>query len=185
MNNENVSFDDFEDVRRGGTIWEPKSTGKKKDNTFKELSPGEDSFIAGYYMGSEDGKGPKQNSTVHYLKLWYKDGKPMVGNLKHLSGDPKETSDNISIWGTGVLNGNVAEVEPGRLLFIKWLGKAISKKGGDPYHNWEIKVHPTARIEVSVKKDTFVDEFVAEEEAIPAAANEESPFGEMDDDDLI
>jgi hypothetical protein len=189
MSNVDVNLDDFEDVRKGGTLWEPKSTGKKKDQTFKELAPSDDAWVMGFYMGREDGKGPKQNSTVHYLKLGYSKDKALVGNAKHLSGDPKETSDNISIWGTGVLNGNLAEgVKPGEFIRIKWLGKAVPKKGGDPYHNWEVsvnkKVTPMA-VQFTAADSSPLDEEFMEDKLVAEDLPSQPQVEDFNDDDLL
>ena len=137
-------MDGFETVQTMSTTWEPKSTGKKKDNTLKELDQDDaKSWIAGYYLESKEGVGPTGNSTIHTFKIMkFKSGKVMVGDTKHLSGNPAETNEIISIWGTGVLNGRIAEyVTPGQAVKITWKGKKASKRTGNPYHDWEIAIN--------------------------------------------
>jgi len=183
-------FDGFENVQKGGTTWEPKSTGKKKDGTLKALPANEKSYIVGWYMGSEEGKGPKGNSTVHYLKLYRRAGQPVVGDVKHFSDDPANTDDNISIWGTGVLNARLIEnVTPGQCIMITWLGVTPSKKpGGESYHNWEVKVnHKIESMAVTVKNlnNDLSSEFIDDDAPAAEPTVEEVPTADFDDDDAF
>ena len=183
-------FDGFENVQRGGTTWEPKSTGKKKDGTLKSLPADDKSFIVGYYMGTEDGKGPKGNSTVHYLKLYRRGGNPMVGDMKHFSNNPAETDDNISIWGTGVLNVRIAEnVKLGQCIMVKWLGITPSKKaGGESYHNWEVKVNTKIDpMSVSVQQfnNDLSSEFIDDDAPLNGVVASEVAPTDFDDDDAF
>jgi len=126
-------LDDFSSTTTGA-VWEPKQTGKKKDNNLVALTPGDDSILVGWFMGSEHDLGPKKDSTLHKIKI------KTVGNEDHIQGEL--TNDVVGIWGTGVLNNKIVDssIQIGQCVAIKWLGKVAPKSGGNPYHTWDLLV---------------------------------------------
>lgn len=160
---EGFSMEDFEVVQEKGTTWEPKQV-KDEDGDVKKLKANDKSWVAGYYMGSDNNVGTN-NSTIHKFKLLRQpDGKAVIGDERHLKGDPSETGDQISIWGTGVLDGKIAEhVAPGQAVMVKWLGrkKPVKNPSGKPYHIWEVAVnHKITPLELGVSAaagDAFED----------------------------
>jgi len=130
------SDQDFESVKQNGPIWEPKQKGNKKDNNLVALEPGKKSFIIGYYLGSQHNVGPKNNSTIHKIKM------TEVGDKSHLIGE--ESSDEVSIWGTNVLDDNISKAAPGQLIKIVWEGKKAPLKGGNEYHSWDVLISKSA-----------------------------------------
>lgn len=127
----------FESVKQNGPTWEPKQTGSKKENNLVSLQPTEKSYIDGYYLGCQTGQGPENNSTVHKLKM------VGIGDKNHIIGEMEE-SQEISIWGTNVLNDNLSKAAPGQLVRIVWEGKKNTKTGGRSYHSWDVLIDKTA-----------------------------------------
>lgn len=127
----------FESVKQNGPTWEPKQTGSKKDNNLVALEPTDKSYIDGYYLGSQTGQGPENNSTVHKIKM------VGVGDKSHIIGDMEENQE-VSIWGTNVLNDNISKAAPGQLVRIVWEGKKNTKTGGRSYHTWDVLIDRTA-----------------------------------------
>lgn len=138
-----MNRDDYTAVGGGnGTTWEPKQTGKKKDNNLVALAADENSWVQGYYLGTEHDQGPDKNSQVHKLKL------VKAGNPAHLAGDPTDTNGEISIWGTGVLNDKFTKVPVGTSVIVEWKGKQKPKKqSGREYHGWELLQNPNDTID--------------------------------------
>ena len=122
-----MSNDGFESVGKATRTWEPKQTGSTKTQDLKALEASDKSFIIGYYMGSESGIGKDGNSTAHKLEM------TKVGDESMLIGEGD--SDEISLWGTGVLNNKITEalergqMVQGSLIKITWEGKKTSKTG--------------------------------------------------------
>jgi len=163
----------FESVKKSGPIWECKQTGKKKDDTLKALKPGDESFIEGYYLGSEevDNASGQGKSVVHKLKM------TKVGNEKHLIGE-MDDSKEVSIWGTGVLNDQLSKIGMGQLIRVVWEGKVKPKKGSNPYHTWDTLVDKSAEPYQPDTGNTAATPQQEPAEASPVAA----PEGEEDDD---
>jgi len=124
----------FQSVKQNGPVWEPKQTGSKKEKNLTALEAGKTSFIEGYYLGCQTGQGPDNNSTIHKLKV------TKVGDKKHIVGERIEGSDEVSVWGTNVLNDNLSKISVGSMCRIVWEGKKESKKGGNEYHSWDVLV---------------------------------------------
>lgn len=193
-NDQAVNFDDFEVVNERATLWECKQTGSMKDGNLTKLQPSEKSWVMGYYLGCDTGLGQDKRSTAHKLKVVRNsEGKVIVGDKSHLSGNPSETNDLISLWGSSVLDGKIAEnVQPGQMIKITWLGTKAPKKGGIPYHNWEVAInHKVAPLTTGLSSSEATSSFEDEEESIVAPSNtpvaETSPaksdsFEEFEDD---
>ena len=77
--------------------------------------------VIGYYYQTLEGQGKDKNSSIHSLKA--KDG------TIH------------TLWGSFVLNDKLSKVQPGQYIKIEYLGMAEPKKGGRPYHNWDIAIN--------------------------------------------
>lgn len=174
-NDQDVNFDDFEVVNERATLWECKQTGSTKEGNLTKLKESEDSWVVGYYLGCDTGLGQEKRSTAHKLKIFRKkDNSLMIGSKKHLSGNPAETNDIISMWGSNVLDGKIAEnVQPGQLIKVTWLGTKAPKSGGKHYHNWEIavnhKVAPLTSVNTSPAEADFADEDNSAVEPAPVA----------------
>ena len=163
---------EFESVKQNGPTWEPKQTGSKKGKDLKALEANDKSFIIGYYLGSKTGQGPQQDSTVHKIKM------TKVGDKKHIIGEMDENQE-ISIWGTNVLNDNISKVNPGQLIKVLWEGKKEPKKGGNEYHSWDVLVSKnTEPMKVNVAAQASQEPAKAVEKSSPVAA----PVVESDDD---
>ena len=123
------------------TTWEPKQTGKKKENNLVPLKANDKSWVEGYYLGTEHNQGPDNNSQIHKLRF------VKAGDDSHLSGDPAESNGDISIWGTGVLNDKFTKVPVGTLVIVEWKGKQQPKTpSGREFHNWELLQNPSKTI---------------------------------------
>ena len=174
------NMDDFEDVNKSATLWEPKQSGSQKEGNLQARTAGDKSYMVGYYMGSEENAGKDGNSTIHYFKM------EEVGDKGMLIGDPDGTDNLISIWGTGVLNDRIKEgVSEGDFTMIKWLGKKQSKKaGGRPYHSWKVAVNKkVAPMSVAGPEEDFSDNSAPVQEVVHK--NEAVLDSFDDDDDLL
>jgi len=124
-------------VKESGATWEPKQTGSKKGEDLKALTANDKSIIDGYYIGSVYDAGPKQDSTVHKIKM------EAVGDEKHINGEVGVNGE-INIWGTAVLNDQISKIAIGQYIRIKWLGKKQPKNpASNQYHNWEVFLDST------------------------------------------
>jgi len=124
----------FESTKGAGAVWEPKQKGSQKDNNLQALEAGEDSWITGYYLGAKHDVG-KNNSILHEIKL------DQVGNKDHIVGEV-DNSRKVGIWGTHVLDSEIAKIHIGQMIAIKWLGPKTPLKGGKQFHSWEVFVNP-------------------------------------------
>lgn len=176
-------LDGFESTTTGA-MWEPKQTGKGE--TLKALTPGDDSVLVGWYLGTETGVG-NNDSTIHKMKV------KTVGNREHIQGDVEGDVEGITVgvWGTGVLDSKFVDsnIQYGQCIAIKWEGKKKPLKGGKPYHNWDLlvpsdtsKYPPLAMNEMPAPAATSqaAPEASKPEEVIPAA----NAMDGGDDDDL-
>lgn len=160
----------FESVKQNGPVWQPTQTGSKKESNLVPLVAGPTSFIEGYYLGCETGKGPDNNSTIHKLKG------TKVGDAKHVTGE-KSPSGEVSIWGTAVLNDNLSNVSIGSMIRIVWEGKKAPKKGGNEYHGWDVLVDTT----VEPLKGASVAPSNAPAPAAASPVIDDAPEAEVDD----
>lgn len=174
-----MSKEGFESVAEISVNWNPKSTGSKKEGSFKELKAGDDSYVIGYYLGTKTGVG-KHNSNVHQLQL------KEVGNDSHLSGPAAEGS-KIDVWGSGVLDTMITEnVNPGELIMITWKGLTKPKKeGGATYHGWDVGVNRNVEPLNSTIPNMIPESgSIDSEDRVKSNANVEVSSSEEDDDDL-
>lgn len=74
--------------------------------------------IEGYYHSITEGVGSKQDSTIYKLKT--------------------ETGEDLVFWGSKVMDDQMAKVEIGEYLMIKYHGKVKAKTGGMSYHSFEV-----------------------------------------------
>jgi len=168
--------DNFESVKKSGPTWECKQTGKKSDNSLVALTPSkEKSWIIGYYLGSEVISTNNGESTVHKLKM------VKVGDKSHIIGE-EEDSNEVSIWGTGVLNDNLKKIAPGQYIKIVWEGKAQPKKGSNPYHTWDVlldkSVEPLALGSSNVGNTT-----ASPTQAVESSSPQSAPAVAVEEDD--
>lgn len=183
--------DGFEEVVTKSTTWEPKQTGKKKDGTFKALEESDNSYVTGYYLETQEVSVQNKKSIAHKIQLMKrKDGSYMVGDVKHLTGDPSETKDVVTIWGSTALDSKIADlVQPGQAVKIIWKGKKVGKNGNS-YHDWSIAMNPN--IEPLKIASAASLEDVSEFENDPFAPGLDGPLvsdpvnnlGDFDDDEL-
>jgi len=165
--------DNFESVKKGGPIWECKQTGKKKDNTLKALKADDKSWIIGYYLGSEEVSTKNGTSTVHKLKM------TKVGDDSHIIGD-RDESNEVTIWGTGVLNDQLSKIGIGQLCKVVWEGLQTPKQGSNQYHGWDTLVDKTAE---PYSPNTNVGDTTAAPQNEPAQASPAAaPVADEDDD---
>jgi hypothetical protein len=193
MSESNSDLDGFEEAAPS-TMWNPRSSGSKASGDFKELVSGTKSWIAGYYLGNKDNQG-KHGSTVHTIRLRKdQNGNYMIGDAAHLSKSPEGDTVDVNIWGSGMLNGEIAEnVTAGTMILIMWEGLKPKKK--DPsatYHSWKLKIKKTDTIDLmaGVSDDELDAEFnesvnpVAEHAAEnKAMADSPDPLGDEDGDE--
>lgn len=169
----------FESVKGAGAIWEAKQTGSKKAGNLQPLQPGDDSYIIGWYLGSKHGIG-KNNSTIHGLKL------KEVGNEAHIVGEMND--DKVNIWGSGVLDGLIAEnnIAIGQCIAIQWKGLKKTKDGANEYHDWDVlinnSVEPLGMEGATVKNDSPAPS--AEPMNLGAEKDPGAAIMEEEDDDL-
>ena len=115
----------FESVKNAGDLWEPR-----KDANGNERQPSGDAndWLDGYYIGSEHNKGKQGNSSIH--KFLVKEVPPQGG---------AEAYVKKSVWGSHVLDEQVAQLQPGIFCRVQWLGKTKPKSpSANEYHNWEV-----------------------------------------------
>lgn len=183
--------DGFEEVVTKSTTWEPKQTGKKKDGSLKHLEASDKSYITGYFLETQEVVIQDKKSIVHKLQLMKrKDGSYMVGDVNHIIGDPSETKEVVTIWGSKALDGKIADnVQPGQAVRIIWKGKKMGKTGNS-YHDWTIAMNPNIEplkmdnISSSEDVSEFEDDadpFAPEPQTIAAPA---SGLDDFDDDEL-
>lgn len=167
-----MDLSNFTNVGGNSVNWEPKQTGTAKDSNLKQLEPNKKSHIVGYYLGTDHDQGKDKTSQVHKIKL------VQVGDPDHLSGEAEE-GDTISIWGTSVLNSRIVEnITIGQCILILWKGKQEpKKKGGRPYHTWEVMVNPDV-------EPILVGAQLATPAAEPAVSSTEATGNDMESDDL-
>lgn len=78
---------------------------------------------------TQEGKGVLEGKLVHIQEN--------VGpNSSKLYTIEKGTGEVIEFWGTTVLDNQLAEVQPGTLIRIEYLGKAKGKRGA--YKNFDV-----------------------------------------------
>lgn len=123
----------FESVRESGATWNPCTTGSKKDGTLKDLELTDKSYIIGYFTGSKHDAGKSGEKTIHKIKLGE------VGDPAHVNGDFSD-GDELTIWGTMVLDDLMSKVNPGAWIKISWTGKKTSKRSGSTYHGWDVAI---------------------------------------------
>ena len=164
----------FESVKESGVTWNPCFTGKKKDGDLKELKANDKSFLIGYFKGSKEVETQDGTSMIHKIQL------DDAGSRKHFSGEC-EKGEVVSVWGTGVLNEQMASINPGAFIKIEWKGKVIAKKSGRPYHTWDVGVDRS--IEPLAGATSFSADTVAEGAAEPAVASGAGDSLESDDND--
>ena len=111
-----------------------KSSGKEINFKFEEAGQ----ELEAYYVGTLENQGSEKNSSIHTFK--------------------KENGEEVVMWGSFVMDDQLAKTEFGSFILIKYLGKEKSKKGGKQYHNFEV----------------FVDESAEKIEAPAAAVKKES-----------
>lgn len=46
--------------------------------------------------------------------------------------------EDVTAWGTGVLDGRMKNVAPGSRVKIEYLGKTLVSKAGQPMHNFDV-----------------------------------------------
>ena len=166
----------FESVKESGVTWNPCFTGKKKDGDLKELNADDKSHLIGYFKGSKEIETQDGTSMIHKVQL------ETAGTRKHFSGEC-EKGDVVSVWGTGVLNEQMASINPGAFIKIEWKGKVIAKKSGRPYHTWDVGVDRS--VEPLAGAASFSADTVDENKAEPAVSSGAAESFEGDDDDSL
>lgn len=165
--------DNFESVKQNGPTWQPTHTGTSKENNIVPLEANEKSFIEGYLLGSTHEQGTKNDSTIHKLKV------TKVGEKTHVVGEREAGKDEVSIWGTTVLNDNISKVEPGKMIRVVWLGKKAPKKGTNHYHDWDVLVDHSVE---PYSGPGVITNAAAPAAAVPASSPVAETAPEEDDD---
>ena len=145
----------------------------------------------GYYLGSQHDAGPKNESIIHKIKMNDPSG---AGDPAHINGSVEDSNNEVSIWGTGVLNDLMSKIKPGQYVRVQWLGKRDPKNPeGNQYHDWDILVDPEVEplaMDAGFKASAPAPApATAEQEAAPETTEEGTPApaadgGDDDDDDL-
>jgi len=130
--------------------WESKKASGKVINVKFEKA---DDAVEGYLMETLTEQGSEGKSSIHILKT--------------------EKDEEKVFWGSMVIDDQLAKVDFGNYVMVKFLGKVKSKTGGREYKNFEVFEDTTAEgIEV---------EAPVKEETVPANAVDDS--GSDDDED--
>lgn len=131
--------------------------GSGKEVNFKFEQEGQE--LEGYYVGCLENQGSEGKSTIHTFK--------------------KEDGEEVSIWGSAVIDDQLSKVEFGGYVLIKYLGLKKAKTGGRSYHDFE------------VFEDTSAPKVESEAPVVsgskPAASSKKQPVAveeEEDEDDL-
>lgn len=77
--------------------------------------------LEGEFLRKEEKVGPNNSNMYHFL----------------VGADDK--AEEVAVWGNTVLDGKLAEVQTGQKVRIKFLGKAVSKRG-NTFKNFEVDV---------------------------------------------
>lgn len=110
--------------------------------------------IVGYLFDMQHNQGPKQNSSVYTLK--------------------QENGENIAFWGSAVLDDQIQKVPMGSFIKVIYEGKKEPKKSsGQPYHSFEVMLHPTKKLDMSANPNTGASDAV--EQPQQAAPAQEAP----------
>jgi hypothetical protein len=192
MSESNSDLEGFEEAAPS-TMWNPRASGSQAGGDFKELASGPKSWIAGYYLGNKENQG-KHGSTVHTVRLRKgQDGNYMVGDTAHLTKSPEGNTVDVNFWGSGMIDGEIAEnVTAGTMILVMWEGLKDKKKSSGQYHSWKLKIKKTDTIDLmaGVSDDELDAEFnesanpVAEHAAEnKAMADSPDPLGDEDDDE--
>jgi hypothetical protein len=153
----------FESVKEKGVSWNPCTTGRKKEGTLKQLN----------LIGTRHGAGPDGNSTIHTVKF------DKVGDASHFSAEV-EKGDEVQVWGSKVLNDDMAKINPGSYIKVEWLGLKQSKAGNN-YHAWDIGIDRT--VEPLSGAASFSADTESKDKVETAVAGDIESF-EDDGDDL-
>ena len=162
----------FESVKEKGVSWNPCTTGRKKEGTLKQLTAGKKSFLIGYLIGTRYGAGPDGNSTIHTIKF------DKAGDNSHFS-EEVEKGEEVQVWGSKVLNDDMAKINPGSYIKVEWLGLKQSKAGNN-YHAWDIGIDRT--VEPLSGAASFSADTESVEKVEPAVSGDIESFGEDGDD---
>lgn len=184
MNNDN-----YTDVDEFTPNWNPFYTGSKEEGNKTQLSPSDDSWIEGFYIGSREQKIKNDTYVIHKVKAI------AAGNLDHLGAELQEGGTEYEFFGSGVLNAKISEkVQPGMCIKIKWLGVQESKKTpGRKYHGWKVFINNSVA-PISIQNGVIIsdantsnNEFqqaAKEDVNVAAVAQNQATIEDEGDDDL-
>jgi len=114
----------FQSVKSHGEFWDPR---KDAEGNVKSAATSADA-VECYYLGCEHDQGKDNNSTLH--------------KILHLGIPPHGGAEmwmEKNVWGSHVLDDQLAKISPGSFIRIQWLGLTQPKsEGGRSYHNWEV-----------------------------------------------
>jgi hypothetical protein len=168
-------FGGFQSVSKQNALWEPKSKGSKKNNDYERREPSDKSWIMGYYMGKKENQGPRENSTVHTIRVIKgKSGNFAVGDPSMLSQPLTEDNHDVNFWGTGILDGDINEfVQVGEAIKVTWLGRVPAKKDPEKkYNKWDLAVNKAMTI------DPFAGQSKSDEELTSEFEDDDNPFSD-------
>lgn len=166
----------FRDTDEFEKAWNCRSTGSKKEKTFKELKATEKSFIIGYYQGSRQVKNDKNPNQPHIL---HKIIATEIGDKSHSPALENKEGEIREFFGTTVINKKLAEkCQAGQLVKIQWMGKVQPKEGSEPYHDWKLFIDESAAPRLAGHSFATQSESVKTEETAPVTSSDD------DDDDL-
>lgn len=79
------------------------------------------------------------------------------------------TGQEVGIWGSAMLTGRLANVTPGRVVWLVYCGLQRSEKSGHKLHAWDVAVGPP---ELTARTATLTEVRVEADDA----GGEEVPF---------
>lgn len=107
---------------KNAAIWSPA-----KDEEGKDRKCTDNSYLEGYYMGTEYEMGERKNSQLHAFEV------------HELEGNKNEIPVLMKLWGTTVLDDLISKLQKGDYIRVKWEGLTQPKKSGaKPYHDWDV-----------------------------------------------
>jgi len=150
--------DEFEDVSARIPMWNPATT-KNEAGVSTELAATENSYIAGYFLGTRrqpNPKKPNEEFVIHRMHA------TKVGDHAHDGNEALAEGGSVrELWGSAVINNLLEDsVTPGQMIKITYLGKKSTQDGARTFKNYSVGASKTAE-PVKVDNLRIVDYDVA------------------------
>lgn len=136
----------------------------------KPKTQSDKSYITGYFISSTPDQGKDKNSTVHLF------------DVTNIEGEVIEPAQEKGMWGSKVLDDQLAKVQPGQLVMIKWLGLRKPKTGGREYHDYEVFISKSQSKAVDASRKMVIESenhemvHAADRVAATAGGDSDLPF---------